>query len=76
MRQSHCIRGHELIGRNVVMLPTGSRACRACRNIRKAAARRAAAEVKALAAGKPVVTPVAYRTVRDPWAAAIFGGGG
>lgn len=69
MRQSHCIRGHELVGRNLVMLPTGSRACRACRNIRKAAARRAAKGLP----DTPVVERVAYRSVRDPWAAAIFG---
>lgn len=36
--RTHCCRGHELAGDNLIRRPNGTRQCRACRNGRRAAA--------------------------------------
>lgn len=39
-RKTHCKRGHELAGDNLYVKPTGSRVCRACKNLEQTIARR------------------------------------
>lgn len=45
--KTHCLRGHAFAEHGYVISTTGGRACRACRRMRKAEARRAAKQVAA-----------------------------
>jgi hypothetical protein len=64
-----CKNGHALTGRNL-MNNGGVTCCRTCRNERKRRNRAPGPELSAV----PLVVRVPYFVVRDPVAAAIFGG--
>jgi hypothetical protein len=71
--RTHCKRGHVLTVANTRITAGGSRQCLDCKTFVQAA-RLAARGVRAMP-DKPLVEHVAYRLVRDPWVARIFGGG-
>ena len=73
MKREHCKRGHEFTAANTIIARSGKRQCRACKRLVSSA--RLAKLCGADLADKPVVTRVSFRVARDPWAAAIFGGG-